>query len=296
MKINNNYTAAILLFISSTTIAILGALLTGAEFSPITRNIEHASSGSANFLNSITSFLPLGFAFTAGMVASVNPCGFSMLPPYLGIFLSDNSNLQADDNAYLQTFLKALKVGSTVSVAFVLTFTVFGLPIGLGARGIVSYFPWLGLIIGILLIATGAYMANGGTIYTNYAAVTARRIILPNDKQNYKSYFLFGIAYATASLSCTLPIFLAVVGGVFSSETIFTAVMQFILYGLGMGSIILVLTVSISFFKSASFSVLTKTSKYIHPVSSVLLLISGSFIVYYWLTVGEIILKFNFND
>ena len=30
---------------------------------------------------------PLALAFTAGMVATVNPCGFAMLPAYLGYFL-----------------------------------------------------------------------------------------------------------------------------------------------------------------------------------------------------------------
>jgi len=30
---------------------------------------------------------PLAFAFGAGMVATVNPCGFAMLPAYLSFFL-----------------------------------------------------------------------------------------------------------------------------------------------------------------------------------------------------------------
>jgi cytochrome c biogenesis protein CcdA len=30
----------------------------------------------------LTELLPVGYAFAAGMVASVNPCGFFMLPSY----------------------------------------------------------------------------------------------------------------------------------------------------------------------------------------------------------------------
>ena len=30
---------------------------------------------------------PLALAFASGMVATVNPCGFAMLPAYLGYFL-----------------------------------------------------------------------------------------------------------------------------------------------------------------------------------------------------------------
>ena len=164
MKLNLNFTVAIFLFTASLTIAVLAAIATGPEFSLLTRNVELASSSSANFLNSITNFLPLGFAFTAGMVASVNPCGFSMLPPYLGIFLADASGHETNSSASRQNVIKAMKVGSTVTVSFIVTFTAFGLPIGLGVKGLIDYFPWLGLIVGIMLCATGGYMLNGGNI------------------------------------------------------------------------------------------------------------------------------------
>ena len=277
-------------------VAIIGANITGPEFSFITSNVEHASSGSANFLHSLSNFLPLGFAFTAGMVASVNPCGFSMLPSYLGVFLADSKEESIAKNSSFTNMSNALKVGSTVTISFILTFIAFGLPIGLGLRGLVDYFPWFGLLVGILLCAAGAYLFNGGSIYSTYPSRAASLIVLQPSQNRYRNYFLFGIAYAIASLSCTLPIFLAVIGGVFSSGTIVTATIQFALYGLGMGVVILGLTASISVFKMASFTVLQNISRHIHMTSSVLLLLSGSFIVYYWLAVGEIILKFNFGN
>ena len=294
MKLNRNLIYAVFYFMIPVGIVIISAILTGAKFSFVTTNVEHLSSGAANFIDSVSNLLPFGFAFTAGMVASVNPCGFSMLPPYLGIFLADqqlesHSNSKSSGSIYVP-----LKVSLAVTTAFILTFIAFGLPIGLGLRGLVDYFPWFGLIIGILLCATGAYLFYGGSIYSSYASRAASVIVLEQGRNGYRNYFLFGVAYAIASLSCTLPIFLAVIGGVFSSGTIFTAIIQFAMYGIGMGTVVLGLTISISVFKLASFSILRNTSKYIHNASSVLILLSGSFIVYYWLTVGEIISKFNF--
>lgn len=35
----------------------------------------------------ISNLIPLGYAFGAGMVSAVNPCGFAMLPAYLGLYL-----------------------------------------------------------------------------------------------------------------------------------------------------------------------------------------------------------------
>src|SRR5260370_32700283 len=38
-------------------------------------------------LGPVGGLLPLGYAFAAGMLAAVNPCGFALLPGYLGLYL-----------------------------------------------------------------------------------------------------------------------------------------------------------------------------------------------------------------
>lgn len=40
---------------------------------------------------SVAGWLPVGYAFAAGMVASVNPCGFLMLPTYISYHLAARS-------------------------------------------------------------------------------------------------------------------------------------------------------------------------------------------------------------
>jgi cytochrome c-type biogenesis protein len=42
---------------------------------------------ATQWLASLGALLPVGFAFGAGMVAAVNPCGFAMLPAYLSLYL-----------------------------------------------------------------------------------------------------------------------------------------------------------------------------------------------------------------
>ena len=39
----------------------------------------------------ISLIIPLGYAFGAGMVSTVNPCGFAMLPAYLGLYLGSRN-------------------------------------------------------------------------------------------------------------------------------------------------------------------------------------------------------------
>jgi hypothetical protein len=123
-------------------IALVGALLTGSELSTVTQGVESASASSGNLLGKIGSFFPLGFAFSAGMVSSVNPCGFAMLPAYLGLFLGDPSGQEAGLTSRIE---RASLVSAVVTAGFVFVFVVIGVPIGLGVRKLVDVFPWIGL-------------------------------------------------------------------------------------------------------------------------------------------------------
>ena len=265
--------------------AVVGAIFTGAELGVVTRNVESASASSGNLLTRVGDLFPLGFSFSAGMVSSVNPCGFAMLPAYLGLYLGEQD---AEERSAGRRVWRALVVGTTVTAGFVLMFAVVGIPIGLGARGLVDFFPWIGLAIGILLALTGAYLLSGGKLYTNLAVRLSARVG-GADRNNVRGYFTFGLAYGTASLSCTLPIFLAVIGGTFTTDTFLDSTLQFLLYGLGMGSVILALTVGMAVFKTAAVAGLRRALPYVGTITAALLLLSGSFIVYYWLTLGELL-------
>ena len=202
----------ILALVGALAVAVVGAFITGSEFGPVTQGVESVSAQSGNFLGDLGDLFPFGFAFSAGMVSSVNPCGFAMLPAYLGLYLSESEGGEAAAGGVASRLRRALLVGATVSVGFVVLFAAVGTPIGLGARGIADAFPWIGLIIGVLLVVTGAYLLSGGKLYNNFAASISSRFGDANTK-SVRSYFTFGLAYGTASLSCTLPIFLAVIGG-----------------------------------------------------------------------------------
>ena len=49
-------------------------------------------------------WLPVGYAFAAGMVASVNPCGFMLLPSYLSYHLGTE-----EENYYQQSKSQRLR-------------------------------------------------------------------------------------------------------------------------------------------------------------------------------------------
>lgn len=271
-------------------ISVGGAILTGTELGSVVGSVEEVSATSGNFLDRVGRIFPLGFAFSAGMVSSVNPCGFAMLPAYLGLYLG--GSVGEDDSAGLASRLeRAVLVGGTVTAGFVVLFAVVAVPIGLGARGIVGMFPWVGLTIGVLLAVVGAYLLGGGNLYNNLALRLSSK--MGNARTNsVRGYFTFGLGYGMASLSCTLPIFLAVIGGTFTADSFLVSLLQFLLYGLGMGSVILVLTLGMAVFKGAMVGGLRKMLPYFGTITALMLLVSGAFIVYYWLTIGELLDRF----
>ena len=266
--------------------AFVAAKLIGKEdgIDGVNGFVESLSGGSSTFLGNLGLFAPLGFAFAAGMASAVNPCGFAMLPAYLGLYLGSNQEAQRS-----RQFGKALLVGLSVTAGFVVLFGAAGLIIALGARSaVVDILPWLGLSIGIILAVTGAWLVGGGKLYSGLAARAASRIGDPS-QVSPKGYFLFGLSYGVASLGCTLPIFLTVVGTSLAVSDLGTSLGQFLLYALGMGMVIMALTLGMAVAKGAMVGAVRKALPYVQPIGAWLMVIAGAYIVFYWLTLGDLL-------
>ena len=169
----------------------------------------------------------------------------------------------------LKQFSRALLIGGTVSAGFVVLFGVVGGLIGVGASFIGDLLPWLGLIIGIGLVVAGAWLVGGGNIYryTGFAARAADNIGGVNHV-SVRGYFMFGLSYGAASLGCTLPVFLAVVGISVAGSSIASVVSNFFLFALGMGIVIMALTLGIAFFKGTMVGFVRKALPYVTPFGS----------------------------
>ena len=278
-----------LVAVGAIAVAVLGALLIrgDGEIDDVNLFVESLSGNSASFLSGLGVVAPLGFAFGAGVAAAFNPCGFAMLPAYMGLYLGVGAN--EEKASFVSQLGRALLVGVSVTAGFVLLFAVAGSIIGLGARSVVgSILPWLGLGIGILLVLAGAWLLRGGELYTALAQQAATRLGNPGSS-SVRGYFLFGLSYGVASLSCTLPIFLAVIGSSFAASDIVTSFSQFVLYALGMGVVIIALTLSMALFKGAMLGGMRRVMPYVHPIGTWLMIIAGTYIVFYWLTLGGLL-------
>ena len=229
-------------------------------------------------LANLTRLLPVGFAFAAGMVASVNPCGVLMLPSYALYQVG-----AADEGAATaRRVLRALLVALVATAGFVAVFGAVGAVIAGGGRWLIGAFPWAGLSIGVGMAAAGAWLL----VTRKTLGLQAANRVKVQRKRTIGNAFGFGISYAIGSLSCTLPIFLAVVGGALASDRPLSAFGQLLAYAGGMGSVLIAAIVGTALFSQAAFKWLNRVTPFMNRMSAFFLIGAGAYLVYYWVSVA----------
>lgn len=222
--------------------------------------------------NSVPFSVPFSIALTAGGLAVVNPCAFPLVPAFLSFYLgADEQRLPAAPTRALQGLL----VGALVAAGFLTVFAVVGLPLSLGLSAIADAVPWLGLATGAALAATGVLALAG--ISVRLPSSLQLRLSVRRSR-TAGAMFLFGIGYGAASLGCTLPIFLALIGASLGAAklTIFAA------YAAGMTLVLMALAVTVAFTRQGIARFLRRLLPHINRLAGVLLIASGGYLFYYW--------------
>jgi len=286
----SNFSIIILFSIFITCSSVYFGIIIGSntETNFVINNAIKISGNASTFFSNSEALLPFGFAFVAGLIASLNPCGFIMLPAYIGIYITDkNSNKNQRKFHQVQTIFS---VSIAMGLGFLFVFGTIGIIISLG-RDIISefinLFHWLGFILGFILIFTGLYVSSGRKVYFQKPQSISSKIQIKSHS-GLSNYFLFGISYALVSISCTMPIFLALIGSSIARDGLVHGLYQFLIYSAGMTTMIIIITIIVSIFKSTVLEKLKNTSKYIDIVSSYILILVGGYLIFYWMTEGKI--------
>jgi cytochrome c-type biogenesis protein len=212
------------------------------------------------------------YAFATGMVATVNPCGFAMLPAYLSYFLGIDDPSRDSESVVV----RAVGVSAMVTAGFVVVFSAIGVVLNVAALPIQENIPWATIVIGVLLAGLGVAMLAGFQ-----PSVALPKLERGGDRRTLWSMFVFGVSYAVASLSCTLPLFLVAVTGVFDSTSFASGMAAFIAYGLGMGLVLTALTVALALARQSLVTRLRNTLRYVNRIAGGLLVLAGMFLVYW---------------
>lgn len=218
------------------------------------------------------SEVPLALAFGAGLVASVNPCGFALLPSVLFYYLGSGNTGKTGAGRMAD----GLVAGLVLTAGFMVVFGIVGALFALGARAVVGVVPWVTVGMGAALMALGGWLIAGRHLVVRLPGLRA------SPEGGYRSLFLFGTAYAVGSLSCTLPVFLLVVGSGLAAGSAAGTVAVFLAYALGMAAVLMLLCLGTAGFREVLVRRIRRLFPHLNRMSGVLLLLGGAYVVYYW--------------
>jgi cytochrome c biogenesis protein CcdA len=216
------------------------------------------------------------YSFLAGVLAAVNPCGFVLLPAYLVYFLGLDSGDTDGPDTRRASLVRALTVSASVSGGFIAVFLVVGAITRLFTRVIQDNAKYVAFGIGFLFVGAGIAMLAGWKPAFTVGGVTVRR------DRTVRAMFLYGTAYAIASIGCTLPLLTSVIFGSFSRHGTVSGILSVALYGAGMAMLVSALTVSTAFARNGLLAVSRAVMRHLHRVSAVLVTLTGAYLILYW--------------
>lgn len=215
----------------------------------------------------------LAFALGAGMLATVNPCGFAMLPGYLTMVVGLNKD---EDTSRSVRLGRALAAAGLMTAGFVVVFGVFGLLSVPLAASLQRSLPVVTLIIGAVMVVLGAVLLAGKEV----------RLLLPKPARGAPSTRIvsmagYGVAFAVASLSCSIGPFLAAAGIALRDGEVGSGLATFVAYALGMGLVVAVLAVAAALASTAVAGGIRRVLPYVPRIGGALLVVTGAYVGYY---------------
>src|SRR5262245_55924404 len=174
------------------SVAVAAGLLSSPDGGTPVLFVERISSAVGGLTSGATIWWL--YAFLLGVVAAFNPCGFALLPAYLGLYLGDE---QAGDDLAART-KRSIKVSFVVAGAFTVLFGVTGALFSLASTLIVRLLPWVGLGVGVVLIVVGGMTMGGRLITFDTAHQVASKLGRGAGTSSTRGYAAFGLAYGLA--------------------------------------------------------------------------------------------------
>jgi cytochrome c-type biogenesis protein len=248
--------------------------------------VERISSALSNFASRAGGGVWWVWAFGLGAVAAFNPCGIALLPAYLGLYLN-REDMGGSPAARVK---RSVWVAVVVAATFTVLFGVMGAVFSFGSSLIVRTLPWAGLGVGVLLIVLGGTILAGRSVALSFPQRLAAKVGRGASAPGTRGYAAFGLAYGIASLGCTLPLFLSLVGTALAVGGQWASVVAFGLYGVGMATAFGLVTVAAGLASLGLVARVRGATRFVPGVSAALLLASGAYVVYYWLSAGRLLL------
>lgn len=216
----------------------------------------------------------LTFAFAAGTLAAVNPCGFALLPAYLSLFVTGPDR---EPRSTLRTVGRAVVATVSMTLGFVAVFGVFGLALTPIASAVQRWLPVATVVIGLVLLVLGVVLLTGRTVTVHVPFLRLAK----DPVANPLTMMLYGVSYAVASLGCTIGPFLVVTATTFRSGNLVDGVAAYAAYAAGMGLVVGVLAIAAALTSNTASSTLRRLTPHLARAGGALLVLAGAYVAWY---------------
>ncbi|MEZ0343065.1 cytochrome c biogenesis CcdA family protein [Mycobacterium sp. pV006] len=213
----------------------------------------------------------IGLAFAAGLVAALNPCGFVMLPGYLALVVRGSGDHGP------ATAGRALIATVVMTAGFLTVFGTFGILTVSVAATLSRYAPYVTIGVGIILVLLGIWLLLGRELTVFIPARLSRTASAPTTALS--SMFGYGIAYALASLSCTVGPFLAVTGAGLSAGS--GQLWVYLAYAGGFALVVGALAVAVALTGASMAGRIRALLPYVNRIGGAVLTVVGLYVAYY---------------
>ncbi len=212
----------------------------------------------------------LALALLAGAVAAFNPCGFALLPAYLGLLVA------APEPDRVAAAGRAARFTLGMTTGFVVVFGLVGLVLSPLVASLQRYLPVLTVVIGVVLVLGGVWLLAGRSLAV---PGLAGRGTAPTWR--WTTQVGFEMSFALASLSCTLAPFLSVAAGSLRAGGPLGISLTFLVYAVGMGTVVLALSLAVALARTSLVASMRRAGALITRASGVLLVLAGGYVAWY---------------
>jgi cytochrome c biogenesis protein CcdA len=205
----------------------------------------------------------LSLVFTAGALALFSPCGFPMLPGYISYYMGTNASLE-----------RVVSGGIACTLGLLTTLCAVGIAVSMLGSLVSRYIPALELVAGVVVISLGLSLI-GGIEFP--AALT---LLKAPKRKGFMGFYLYGITYGLATVSCSGPIFFSIIFTALAGGGPFYSIIVFMAYALGMGIPVIITTVLIAKAKELILKRIILMVPLLQKISGLILVGIGAYLIY----------------
>jgi cytochrome c biogenesis protein CcdA len=183
------------------------------------------------------------------------------------------------------TLRRALLVSASLSAGFLAVFLVAGAISYNFTTWINENSKYATVVIGASLLVLGIAMLCGYKLpYVTPGISTG-----DSTERTVRAMFVFGIAFAVASIGCTIGLFIATVFSTSAREGVVAGVGNVLAYGAGMALLVSALTIALAFANTSLLKVLRSGMPYVDRIAAGFVVLSGMYLLwyFYWVDLRE---------